>query len=511
MKFISTSLLLLFCSTSFSQWTRVQQLPSTDIFSLYKNDNILYAGGKNLVYYSRDKGQTWDSTKPIAGFSMVDNLIVHKNELYASSYSVGIYKSDDNGNTWKNISAGIFPFVSDLTEWFGDLYAATLGNSVYKLDPVHLDNWTAFNTGLSSLSANLNSIAGNNNSLIAGTLANGLYDLLPSNSTIWNELFLLGQISPNEGAYDIITAHDSLILAGRTGSSYLSTDNGINWNKFGNKLSSTFTSLLNAQQAFLSARNVFDGITNNSFFSYIKKDSLQGTFKQFSAVTDHFSYRMEIIGNKLWDASSKGLFYMSLSDLPGISGVDDTIIVTPLPVRFISFHLECGDNKILIKWKTASEQNVSHYDVEESADGSRWSVIGMDAAIGNGNIESTYAFIKNNPAPKNFFRVAEYDLDGRVHYSEILRSECFSAEKFSIFPNPSSGKVFVDLNASSTSKAIIRIYDTKGALVKQQSTVLMQGNNRVVVDLNSFARGVYEFQISTGDEQDRRAILVMKH
>src|SRR5204862_7948364 len=79
-KFLLTTVLLLCFSSSFSQWTRVEQLPSSDIFSLYQKDSILYAGGKNSIYISRDKGQSWDSTTIIPRSFEVDNIIVYKNE-----------------------------------------------------------------------------------------------------------------------------------------------------------------------------------------------------------------------------------------------------------------------------------------------------------------------------------------------------------------------------------------------------------------------------------------------
>ena len=63
MKIIFTLALLVHFAVSYSQWTKVQQLPSTDIASLYHKDGILYAGGKNIIYFSKDKGQTWDSTR----------------------------------------------------------------------------------------------------------------------------------------------------------------------------------------------------------------------------------------------------------------------------------------------------------------------------------------------------------------------------------------------------------------------------------------------------------------
>jgi len=48
-KFLFTLTSVLSFSTSFSQWTRVDQLPSADIASVYHKDGTLYAGGKNII------------------------------------------------------------------------------------------------------------------------------------------------------------------------------------------------------------------------------------------------------------------------------------------------------------------------------------------------------------------------------------------------------------------------------------------------------------------------------
>ena len=509
MKFTLTMALLLTFSFSFCQWTRVQQLPSNDIFTIYRNGSTLYAGGKNLVYFSHDKGLTWDSTTTIPQFFEVDNIIVYKNELYASCYSKGVVKSSDEGITWKNLNAGIFPFVSDFCEWTGDLYAATLGNAAYKLDPVNRDNWILFNTGLSTLSLNQNAIAGNSQALIAGTNNNGLYDLRFANSASWDELFLLGQINPTEGTYDIITAHDSLFLSGHSGSFYKSVDNGVNWNKFGNKISSVATTLLNARQALIVSEVNFNGTNNTSFF-YIKKDSLQGSFIPFSSVIDHFTYKLEISGNKLWDASSKGLFFMSLSQLPGISGADDTIVATPLPVRFSSFNTNCEKNKIVLNWTTAQEQQSSHFDIEESPDSNNWSVIGSQSAAGNSNVEINYSFTKNNPSLNQFYRIVEYDIDGRANYSGIVRSLCINHDEFKLSPNPAHDKIFINLSTGYSSRVTLEIFDSKGSLVKKQNVTILQGNNRISVDLTSLASGVYQIRANWNNGQNETLTRFMK-
>ena len=247
MKLIFTLVTVLCFSTSFSQWARVEQLPSSDIASLYHKDSILYAGGKNIIYISKDNGQTWDSTSTIPQLFLVTSVIVYKDELYAAAPNNGVFKSPDNGTTWQNISSGIFPDVSDFCEFRGDLYASTLGSSVFKLDPVNGDRWLDFSNGLSSLSANNTTISSNDNAMVAGTLANGLYDYLPANSTTWEERFLRGRITPTEGVYDIISGHDSLFLTGHIGRVYMSTDNGLTWNIFGDVLPSLNSTLVNAK------------------------------------------------------------------------------------------------------------------------------------------------------------------------------------------------------------------------------------------------------------------------
>src|SRR4029078_3628438 len=372
--------------TSFSQWTRVEQLPLSDIFIVYHKDNILYAGGKRIIYVSKDEGQTWDSTAAIPGPPLINNIIIYKNELYAASAPSGVFKSPDGGLTWQNISTGLlFPDISDFCEFKGDLYAATLGNSVYKLDPVNKNKWIFFGNDLSDLSANVNCIAGNNNALVAGTNANAIYDYLPANSTTWEERLLSGQISPNEKAYDIVTGHDTLFYASGIGKFYLSTDDGLSCQFFGNRLPSAATTVVNAKQALLISRYIFDGGSKILFY-YIKKDALQNPFVNFSVVFNHFSYKIDILGNKLWNASTQGLFYMSLSALPDISAVDPSPL-TQQPVQFNLFNAKCDNKKVLLTRKTAQEQNTSHFDIEKSEDGIHWTFINTLPAARNSNDE----------------------------------------------------------------------------------------------------------------------------
>jgi hypothetical protein len=510
MKLTITLGLLLCFSTSFSQWTRVQQLPSSDIASLYHKDSILYAGGKNIIYISKDKGLTWDSTSSIPQLFLVTSLIVYKNELYAAAPNKGVFKSSDGGTTWQNISAGIFPDVSDFCEFRGDLYAATLGNSIYKLNPVNRNSWLFFSEGLSSLSININAIAGNSNALVAGTNNNALYDYLPANTTTWEERFLLGQISPNEGAYDIITAHDTLFYAGHTGKYYMSTDNGLNWNLFGNRLISAATSIVNARQALLSSIHFFDGFSFSTAFFYIKKDSLQNPFVNFSVATGHFTYKIDILGDKLWDASNKGLFYMSLSDLPGISPADDSLPPVLLPVHFSLFNTSCEGNKLLLTWDTEQEQNSNRFEIERSTDNIQWTVIGNLPAAGNSNSKRSYSFTDNNPVNSSVYRIAEIDLDGRVYYTGVIRPFCAAADVFSLWPNPVHDRINISMVTPNKSRVMLKLFDSEGLFVKEQQAAILPGSNLLSMNVEALANGVYFLSMDWDNGQKQKTVKLLK-
>lgn len=507
LKLIIALILLLISSTLFAQWTKVEQLPATDIHSLYHEGTTLYAGGKDVVYISRDNGLTWDSTSPVPQFISVDNVIHYQDELFVSSYSIGVAKSSDGGRNWKNITSGIIPFVSDFCTFNGDLYAATLGNAVFKLDRIPRNRWVSFSEGLSSLSANINSMAANRYAMVAGTLANGMYDHLPLNSTVWEERLLSGQVRPTEGVYDIITANDSLMLAGNSGAFYVSTDNGLSWTRFGGLLPSTFTSLANAKEAVLLANNTFNGV-NNTLFHYLKKESFDNAFVPFSFVPDHFTYKLEIYAGTIWDASTKGLFYMSLSDLPGITDPEDPAV--PLPFKFTSFTLQCTGTAVQLNWTALHEQNGSFFKIERSADGIHWKVISEIPFNSNNTTENQYSYNDERPTGNNYYRITMFEMEGKQYYSNILQSSCSVIDVFRLWPNPFNDQVFVNIVTDDASKATIKVFDSKGAMVRLQNVTVSQGSNLFTVDLKKLSGGLYFISADWNNGKKRKTTPLMK-
>lgn len=89
---------------------------------------------------------------------------------------------------------------------------------------------------------------------------------------------------------------------------------------------------------------------------------------------------------------------------------------------------------------------------------------------------------------------------GIVNTSDIL----------SIRPNPSNGRVIVEIMAGNQSPALIKVFDGKGALVKLQQANLSSGNNQVNVDINNLPPGAYHISAEWDNGQVKKTARIVK-
>ena len=113
--------------------------------------------------------------------------------------------------------------------------------------------------------------------------------------------------------------------------------------------------------------------------------------------------------------------------------------------------------------------------------------------MGNSNVENKYSFTDN--VSSGYYRIAQFDLDGSKKYTGILRSSCLNTDLFSVFPNPVISKAVINMQAGNNSQASIKIFDSKGSLIKTQITTLLSGSNQVYVDMEKLSGGVYQMVV----------------
>jgi len=175
-----------------------------------------------------------------------------------------------------------------------------------------------------------------------------------------------------------------------------------------------------------------------------------------------------------------------------------------LPVEFVSFTGWNSGNVNQLQWKTASESNTLKYIVEKSIDGRTYSYIGEKPAAGNSTQLLIYDFTDNNPViGNNYYRLKVIDIDGKISFSNVVNipvSEAVSNNFTRVYPNPTGGKLNVEIQSTSVYDTKIIVYDIVGNKVFEQNADLVKGLNTIDFDFSSLAKGTYllNFTDNTG-------------
>ncbi len=167
----------------------------------------------------------------------------------------------------------------------------------------------------------------------------------------------------------------------------------------------------------------------------------------------------------------------------------------PLPVSFTLFNSLCSAGKVTLTWKTAQEFNTKIFVAEKSTDDINWQVVTTINAAGNSTTERTYSITDNNATAKAIYRITSIDIDGRSSTSNIIKASCSAGSGFfSVFPNPVKDVTMITINVDHATALRLKIYDAKGALVKNMLQSLPQGYSQFNIDLSSFAKGAYNLK-----------------
>ena len=192
-----------------------------------------------------------------------------------------------------------------------------------------------------------------------------------------------------------------------------------------------------------------------------------------------------IVGNKETESANARRFASgnnaSESDRPHL-----TIVYTGgLPVTLSSFSATLQQQNAFLQWKTSTEINNDFFNVEHSTDGQHYAVAGKVSGAGNSTIEHSYSFIHRNVAEgKNYYRLAQYDINGEVKYSAIAVLNKSSALGLKAGPNPVTNSLLLSGNGLVNGKQFI-IRTATGEVVIKGIT------NNQPINVKSLNAGMY--------------------
>ncbi|HEX5168942.1 MAG TPA: T9SS type A sorting domain-containing protein, partial [Cyclobacteriaceae bacterium] len=169
-----------------------------------------------------------------------------------------------------------------------------------------------------------------------------------------------------------------------------------------------------------------------------------------------------------------------------------------LPVELLYFTAENNNEGVLLKWTTATELNNDHFIIERSHNGKIFEELAQ--VQGNGTTQTKNAYSYLDPYPYdgfNYYRLAQYDYDGRATKHRIIRVKVESkrGDGIGIYPNPVRDQLTINFSEQwQGSRTSVTINDLQGNKIFEQEVAPL--TNKINIPWSQSVEGFYWVKIS---------------
>ncbi len=186
-----------------------------------------------------------------------------------------------------------------------------------------------------------------------------------------------------------------------------------------------------------------------------------------------------------------------------------------LPVELSGFSSEVSGNDVILNWRTSSEINNSHFDIERS-ENETWTKIGSVRGNGSTPHASVYSFRDKNLSPGKYsYRLRQSDYNGNFRYYDLENEvEIMIPVKYSLYqnyPNPFNPVTTIGYEIPSDGNVRMVILDISG----KEVAVLMNefrsaGYHELVFNSMQLPSGVYFYRMDINSFKDVKKMLILK-
>jgi len=471
-----------------------------------KFDGCQFNGGSNNngIYlqanYSNHSKNIQISNCSFTGFTInnaiylayYDSPYIYKNDISNSYYGINLTSSGSSGTVQiiKNKIYGCATGISIINGNFSASSPALVANNFIVANATNANYGVIFG-GSSGEPKNINFYY---NSFNATGYAIPIYENgSGTNINIVNNIF--------KGETDLLKYSSSSVTTSDYNDFYTTGTNIVNYN------GTEYTSLsayqtASSQDANSVDKNVtFTSLTDLHLFgSSVGDVTLTGT--PLSAITTDI------------DGDTRNSTYPYM-------GADENT-ASPLPVELESFNALVSNDKVMLKWKTATEVNNYGFQVERRSisapvnpGGKEWTKIGFVRGSGNSNSVKNYSFIDKNLTSASYsYRLKMIDTDGSFKYSNTINVSIKSPDKYSLsqnYPNPFNPSTVIKYGIPNNGLVTLKIYDILG---REVATLVNKFEKAGVYTVNFYASklasGIYIYRIVSGNFISTKKMILLK-
>ena len=297
-------LFVLLCPSALAQWVQSSGLDGGQVncFAVYGTN--LFAGTfSGGIFRSTDNGTVWTTENVgLPMNAMVNAFTVSTTNLFAGVFGAGLFRSTDNGTNW-TVTSLTNPEVLALATSGTNIYAGTYFDGVIR-STNNGANWTG--VGLTNIIVQALAVSGTD--LFAATKGGGVFRST-DNGTSWTAV-KTGLTNLNVNALAVSGTH---LFAGTSyfgvGGVYRSTDNGTNWTAVNGGLP-----LFPTIYAFaVSGTNIFAGINPGGV--YLSTDDGTNWDAVNTDSMNTFVSALAVYGTHLFAGTSNGVWRRPIAEM----------------------------------------------------------------------------------------------------------------------------------------------------------------------------------------------------
>lgn len=216
-------------------------------------------------------------------------------------------------------------------------------------------------------------------------------------------------------------------------------------------------------------------------------------------------------GGTTGNASAGTITWNNVSDYSPFTFGGKEFGSNPLPLKFGDFKVYVKQNGVQLDWTTLTENNMSHFEIQRSTNGSNFATIGQVNAR-NLNSKSAYSWFDAAPlADNNYYRIKAVDIDAKYDYTAIVRiSFGKTMSGINLYPNPVKDKRLTFETGSMVSGQYkLAVYDFNGKTIYYQHFNHQGGSVSQSIQLPAgINSGIYHLQISGFNFNSKRTFVV---
>lgn len=180
-----------------------------------------------------------------------------------------------------------------------------------------------------------------------------------------------------------------------------------------------------------------------------------------------------------------------------------------LPVVLSDYNvISTTNNTVSINWTTQQEKSAAYFEIQRSANGSDWSVIGNQSAKGNSTISEHYNFNDASPLKGvGYYRLRMVDVDSKFSYSVVKAVRIDANNDVKVFPNPATDFVSVSFEKSGTGNKV-QLLNQFGQVITEKTA---SSNTVLTFSLSQYANGSYIIKVTNASGSEKSVKLLVNH